>query len=652
MRRPPRWTWLIVLVVALLDLALAITGNVAASLVPLSWSQGHPWLVWGSVVLLFAGSLALRRWGLTEQNEPTTHIEAGGPGAQAIGTVTGGMVHGPRTAVHAPYIEAAPGAVVNVTMDQAPSGTSSPDALLFGRVPAQPRHFVPRGEVARATEALEHGQVALVALHGMRGVGKTVVAGEIARAAHARGIPIVAWVSGEDRDTLVRDLSDLARELGVSDPDRDDLTSARRAVHHLQSSDRDSLLVIDNATAAAHAEDLTPAGRCRVLFTTTEESFGQTAGPVRVDVYDDDEALAYLLEATGRTDRDGAAVVCRVLGNSPLGLAAAAAYLGQLPSVTLEEYAALLERGELAKVLPATTAYGRTIAEAILQSVAVVENHPAVAETLTALALGDAGGMSLAILAHVVSPPNLSTVREAGGALVHSSLAQWSETGDALVIHGVTGLVLRDRLRVLHEDVTARWVLLGALGRAAKVEGPDWPHRPLLAEVADHLTAAIAGLTPAELTDIDESILRAPVHLVWRLQEVAEAGRAITVGRGLGDLAERVLGSDHPATLTSRNNLAGAYESAGDLTRAIPLYEATLADRERVLGPVHPDTLTSRNDLAAAYHAAGDLTRAIPLYEEAVKECRKVLSPGHPTMAVIEANLKAALESQRRQRGQ
>ncbi|MEU6151496.1 tetratricopeptide repeat protein [Actinosynnema sp. NPDC047251] len=38
----------------------------------------------------------------------------------------------------------------------------------------------------------------------------------------------------------------------------------------------------------------------------------------------------------------------------------------------------------------------------------------------------------------------------------------------------------------------------------------------------------------------------------------------------------------------SRNNLAAAYESAGDLGRAIPLYEATLADRERVLGPGHP----------------------------------------------------------------
>ncbi|MZF57151.1 tetratricopeptide repeat protein, partial [Streptomyces sp. SID5594] len=47
-------------------------------------------------------------------------------------------------------------------------------------------------------------------------------------------------------------------------------------------------------------------------------------------------------------------------------------------------------------------------------------------------------------------------------------------------------------------------------------------------------------------------------------------------------------------------NLAGAYESAGDLERAIPLYEANLAQYEQVLGDTHPDTLTSRNNLARA----------------------------------------------------
>ena len=36
----------------------------------------------------------------------------------------------------------------------------------------------------------------------------------------------------------------------------------------------------------------------------------------------------------------------------------------------------------------------------------------------------------------------------------------------------------------------------------------------------------------------------------------------------------RVLGADHPDTLTSRNNLAHAYQSAGDLGRAIPLLRA------------------------------------------------------------------------------
>ncbi|MFF7238412.1 tetratricopeptide repeat protein, partial [Streptomyces collinus] len=83
-------------------------------------------------------------------------------------------------------------------------------------------------------------------------------------------------------------------------------------------------------------------------------------------------------------------------------------------------------------------------------------------------------------------------------------------------------------------------------------------------------------------------------------------------------------------TLTSRNNLAGAYRAAGDLGRAIPLYEATLAQCEQVLGDTHPDTLTSRNNLAGAYRAAGDLGRAIPLYEATLAQFEQVLGDTHP----------------------
>ena len=70
-----------------------------------------------------------------------------------------------------------------------------------------------------------------------------------------------------------------------------------------------------------------------------------------------------------------------------------------------------------------------------------------------------------------------------------------------------------------------------------------------------------------------------------------------------------MLGADHPDTLTSRNNLAGAYQSAGRLDEAIPLYEQTLADRERVLGADHPDTLTAATTSPTPTSRRGAWTR-------------------------------------------
>ena len=117
-------------------------------------------------------------------------------------------------------------------------------------------------------------------------------------------------------------------------------------------------------------------------------------------------------------------------------------------------------------------------------------------------------------------------------------------------------------------------------------------------------------------------------NLASAYRSAGDLARAVPLLEATLSDSERVLGSDHPDTLASRNNLAYAYESAGDLARAVPLLEATLSDRERVLGSDHPDTLTSRNNLAAAYESAGDLARAIPLYEATLSDSERVLGPG------------------------
>ena len=96
-------------------------------------------------------------------------------------------------------------------------------------------------------------------------------------------------------------------------------------------------------------------------------------------------------------------------------------------------------------------------------------------------------------------------------------------------------------------------------------------------------------------------------------------------------LRKAKLGPDHPDTLTSMNNLAMAYQDAGKLDLALPLFEETLRLRKAKLGPDHPDTLTSMNNLAMAYQDAGKLDLALPLYEETLKLKKAKLGRTIPT---------------------
>ena len=60
----------------------------------------------------------------------------------------------------------------------------------------------------------------------------------------------------------------------------------------------------------------------------------------------------------------------------------------------------------------------------------------------------------------------------------------------------------------------------------------------------------------------------------------------------------RVLGPEHPDTLTIRANIARWTGDAGDAAGARDQFAALLPIRELVLGPEHPDTLTTRANLA------------------------------------------------------
>ena len=106
---------------------------------------------------------------------------------------------------------------------------------------------------------------------------------------------------------------------------------------------------------------------------------------------------------------------------------------------------------------------------------------------------------------------------------------------------------------------------------------------------------------------------------------------------------ERVVGREHPDTLTSVNNLALVLLTRGDYAAAEPLYRRALEARERVVGREHPDTLQSVNNLAGLLDSKGDYAAAESLYRRAVEAFERVLGSEHPNTLASINNLAGLL---------
>jgi hypothetical protein len=117
------------------------------------------------------------------------------------------------------------------------------------------------------------------------------------------------------------------------------------------------------------------------------------------------------------------------------------------------------------------------------------------------------------------------------------------------------------------------------------------------------------------------------------------------VGERLSAACERILGAEHPDTLTSMLNLAGTLYARGDLEGAQRFEERVLETRTRLLGPEHPDTLTSMNNLALTLSARGDLDGAQRYQERVLEAETRILGAEHPDTLTSMLNLAETLQA-------
>jgi tetratricopeptide (TPR) repeat protein/tRNA A-37 threonylcarbamoyl transferase component Bud32 len=91
----------------------------------------------------------------------------------------------------------------------------------------------------------------------------------------------------------------------------------------------------------------------------------------------------------------------------------------------------------------------------------------------------------------------------------------------------------------------------------------------------------------------------------------------------------RVLGPDHPDTLTSLHNLAIERWRQDRLREAIALGRQALERRRRVLGPEHEDTLFTQLNLGLFLYYQGQHDEAETLLREGIESCKRTLGPYH-----------------------
>ena len=147
----------------------------------------------------------------------------------------------------------------------------------------------------------------------------------------------------------------------------------------------------------------------------------------------------------------------------------------------------------------------------------------------------------------------------------------------------------------------------------------------------------------------EEELLALAVSLgnqAWELRQKARYADALKLLQKQCEIRERILGTEHPDTAETYNDIGFVYDDLGGYASALDWYQKALRIRETVLGKDHPDTATTYNNIALVYYNQGDYARALDWYQKALRIRESVLGTDHPDTATIYNNIGLAYNNQ------
>jgi len=515
--------------------------------------------------------------------------------------------------------------------------------------------FVGRDEELQELHKLlqENNQVAIAAILGMGGLGKTELALQYAMTQRENYKGGLCWLQAKAENVGLQVVQFARTQLDLKPPEEFDLPAQ---VQYCWRNWREGnvLLVVDDVTDYQQIRPYLQGASSRFkVLMTTRQKLGAAIKQLSLDVLQPDAALqllrSLLAETPERIERelDVAKQLCEWLGYLPLGLELVGRYLARKPDLSLSAMMQRLEKKRLeqpALVKPDAdmTAQRGVQAAFVLSWQELAEDDRLLGCVLSLFAAAPIPWNLVEQCLPEKDEDELEEIRD--DKLLNLHLLQRKGEG-IYQLHPLLREFFQSKFTGLEQAEEFRRSFCGVIVAVAK-QIPQTPTLekinavslaiPHIAEVANNLIQYVS----------DENFILPFVGLGSFYQGQGLYSQAEPWKTQCLSTVQNRLGDNHPDVATSLNNLAELYYFQGKYDQAEPLYLQALELHKRLLGDNHPDVATSLNNLAYLYDSQGKYDQAEPLFLQALELHKRLLGDNHPDVATSLNNLAELYDSQ------
>jgi Tetratricopeptide repeat/TIR domain len=555
-------------------------------------------------------------------------------------------------------------------------------AIWSQQIPLRNPYFTGRSELLRDLRRQLSGDWTAVLPHqlqGIGGVGKTQLAIEYAYR-FAPDYDLVWWVPAEEVATARHSLAELARYLDLAGPGAEPEALVRAALNALRTGRpyRRWLIIFDNAESPESIKQLLVEGPGATLITSREVEWAEHADVLKIDVYSRTESIGFLRRRVPWLSQRELNQLAEELGDLPLGLEHAAAWL-ILTRGTAESYLRLFRErtAELLSTMQLARYPVRVAASWEISANRLRENSPQAADLLEICAFLGPNPIPLSLFTEApdgVLPEAIQDVirsattrAELLRAIRTSSLATVEEgrgREPSLRQHRMVQLLSRDTAtpeqRQRHTATAHR--LLAAADPGDPANPANWKRyeallplvlsseavRDITPEVRRLVTNQIqalintgegqTGMLLAEraaeywaphVEPVERDMIAIAMQRAGILRHLGRIQEAVQISRNSYEQVVERLGLENPMTTSMASSLAAGYRRLGDLAAASELDRGAWETNKRIYPSDHVQTLLAAHNVALDCRLGDRFPEALEIDRANFDAFTRTLGPDH-----------------------